>query len=174
MPAAVIEVVSAGLLGGLALRVHPVLVLCALALMVEAALILGGIDANVRRLPNAVMVPTFVAVFALLVAAAIVDHEPHHLLRAIIGGASAFTAYTLLAIVSSGLGFGDCKLAALIGLVLGWLGWSALFAGVTLGFLLAALYLLPWVVSGRIARSDRFAFGPFMLVGAVAVLLIVG
>jgi prepilin signal peptidase PulO-like enzyme (type II secretory pathway) len=41
-----------------------------------------------------------------------------------------------------------------------------------LGFLLAAIYLLPRMVSGRITRTDRFAFGPFMLVGAVAVLFI--
>jgi leader peptidase (prepilin peptidase)/N-methyltransferase len=79
----------------------------------------------------------------------------------------------LLAFISSGLGFGDCKLAALIGLVLGWFGWDVLFAGMTtLGFLFAALYLLPRTVLGRIARTDRFAFGPFMLVGAVAVLLV--
>jgi leader peptidase (prepilin peptidase)/N-methyltransferase len=38
---------------------------------------------------------------------------------------------------------GNCTLAGLLGLALGWFGWNALFAGVALGFLLAAIYLCP-------------------------------
>lgn len=74
--------------------------------------------------------------------------------------------------VTSGLGFGDCKLAALIGLVLGWVGLSALFAGITLGFALAALFVLPRIVTGGFSRTRTLAFGPFMLLGALGALLI--
>jgi len=38
---------------------------------------------------------------------------------------------------------GDCKLAGLLGFVLGRFGWNALFPGVALGVLLAAIYLCP-------------------------------
>ena len=171
-PPAVIELVSAGLLGLLALRVHPLLVLAALGWVAAAGIVLVAIDASTQRLPHAVLPPTLIVVLVLLVVAGIVDHRPNQLVAALIGGAAAFAGYSMLALATSGPGFGDCKLAALIGLVHGWFGWDALLAGVTLGFLLAALYLLPRMITGRYSHSERIALGPFMLVGAFAVLLV--
>jgi leader peptidase (prepilin peptidase)/N-methyltransferase len=57
-------------------------------------------------------------------------------------------------------------------LVLGWVGWNALLAGITLGFLLAALFLLPQVIASRSSRTRIIPLGPFMLLGALSVLLI--
>ena len=161
------------MLGLLALRVHPLLVLAALGVAVAAGIVLVAIDARARRLPDAVLAPTLVVVLVLLVVAGIVDHRPSELVAALIGGAAAFAGYSLLALGTAGLGFGDCKLAALIGVVLGWFGWSALIAGVTLGFVLAALYLLARMFTGRFSRSEQIPLAPFMLVGAFAVLLVV-
>ena len=172
-PPAVIEVVSAVLLALLALRVHPLLVLAALGWVAVAGIVLVAIDATTRRLPDAVLAPTLAVVLVLLVVAGIVDHRPSELVAALSGGAAAFAGYSLLALVSAGLGFGDCKLAAVLGLVLGWFGWDALVAGVTLGFVLAALYLLPRMLTGRFSRSEQIPLAPFMLVGAFTVLLVV-
>jgi leader peptidase (prepilin peptidase) / N-methyltransferase len=171
-PPAVIELSSGALIGLLALRVHPFLVLVALSWLAGSGIVAAAVDINVHRLPNTILGPAAIAVIALLTAAAIFDHRPHQLLEALIGGAIALTSYTLLALTTSGLGLGDCKLAALLGMALGWFGWHALFAGLVLGFVLAALYLLPRTVSGRLARSDRIAFGPFMLIGAFIMVLI--
>jgi leader peptidase (prepilin peptidase)/N-methyltransferase len=171
-PPAVIEVVSAGLLGLLALRVHPLPVLAALGVVGTAGIVLGGIDATTHRLPDAILAPSLVVVVCLLVVTGLAGHRPTHLIGALIGGAAAFAGYSLLALVTAGLGFGDCKLAGLLALVLGWFGWEPLIVGVTLGFLLAALYLLTQLVAGRFSRSERIALGPFMLVGAFAVLLV--
>ena len=172
-PPVVIEVVSAVLLGLLALRVHPLLVLVALGVVADAGIVLVAIDASTRRLPDAVLAPTLVVVLVLLVVAGIVDHLSSELVGALIGGAAAFAGYSLLALVTAGLGFGDCKLAALLGLVLGWFGWDALAAGVTLGFVLAACYLLPRMITGRFSPSEQIPLAPFMLVGAFTVLLVV-
>jgi leader peptidase (prepilin peptidase)/N-methyltransferase len=67
------------------------------------------------------------------------------------------------------MGFGDVRLAALIGLVLGWVGWGAFAVGVWVSFILFAVPALVVIV----ARRDRsllkrsFPFGPFMVGGAL-------
>ena len=105
------ELLGAGLLGLLALRIHPPLVLAALGVATIAAMALAAIDWATLRVPDAILAPTLISVVALFLAAGIIDHREHQLLQAIIGGAAAFAAYTILALATSGLGFGDCKLA---------------------------------------------------------------
>lgn len=172
-PLAVTELVGAGLLGLLALRVHAPLVLAALGVAAIAAIALAAIDWAAFRVPDAILAPTLVLVMALFVADALVDHREDQLLQALIGGAAAFAVYTVLALATAGLGFGDCKLAALLGFALAWFGWRTLIAGLALGFALAAVYLLPRMIRGRCSRSTRIAFGPFMLIGAFAILVVV-
>lgn len=172
-PPAGTELLGAGLLGLLALRVHPTLVLAAVGLATVAAIALARIDWTTLRVPDAILAPTLVSVVVLFAAAGVVDHREHQLFQALIGGAAAFAAYTVLALATSGLGFGDCKLAALLGFELAWFGWSTLIAGLTLGFLLAAVYLVPRLITGRSSRSTRIAFGPFMILGALTVLIVV-
>lgn len=52
-----------------------------------------------------------------------------------------------------GSGFGDVKLAGLIGLYLGWLGWGSLLVGAFLGFLLGAVVGIALMVRGRAGRE---------------------
>ena len=64
------------------------------------------------------------------------------------------------------MGYGDVRLAGLLGIALGWLGWSELLTGVYAGFLLGgvgglALSLL------RLVDRRAYPFGPFMLLGAL-------
>lgn len=67
---------------------------------------------------------------------------------------------------------GDVKLAGVIGLVLGWVGWSALAVGALAAFLLGGLVGLALIVLGRARRSTGIPFGPWMLGGAwVGILL---
>jgi leader peptidase (prepilin peptidase)/N-methyltransferase len=58
-------------------------------------------------------------------------------------------------------------LAGLIGLALGWLGWSSLFTGACLGFLLAAIVSLLLLAARRVTRTSLISFGPYMLGGAL-------
>ena len=65
------------------------------------------------------------------------------------------------------MGFGDVKLAALLGLYLGWLGWSSVAVGAFAGFLLGGVVGVALIVARRGAgRKSRIPFGPFMLAGA--------
>jgi leader peptidase (prepilin peptidase) / N-methyltransferase len=68
--------------------------------------------------------------------------------------------YLVLTVIRpSGMGRKDAKLAASIGLVLGWTSWQALFTGTFAGFILA---------THRAGRTSQLPLGPFILLGALA------
>jgi leader peptidase (prepilin peptidase)/N-methyltransferase len=65
-----------------------------------------------------------------------------------------------------GMGFGDVKLAGVLGLYLGWLGWGALVVGAFGAFLLGGVFSLVLLAAGRVGRKSGIPFGPWMLAGA--------
>jgi leader peptidase (prepilin peptidase)/N-methyltransferase len=71
-----------------------------------------------------------------------------------------------------GMGFGDVKLAPTLGLALGWYGWSAVVAGTLVGFGLGAGVGLVLLAMRRVDRRTPIPFGPFMLLGALAGVLL--
>ena len=92
-----------------------------------------------------------------------------------IGLACASAFYLILALVyPAGIGWGDVKLSGLLGLYLGWIGPPALVLGVAGGFVLAAVAGVGLIVAGRATRRSQIAFGPFMLAGAIAVIVSLG
>ena len=136
---------------------------------------LGAIDIAVHRLPDKLTLPAYPALVFLLGIAAVAGHSGAAFVRALLGGAALTCAYFLLAVLRPGqLGAGDVKLAGLIGLALGWLGWPVLFAGAALGFALSALVSLGLLAARRISLRDSICFGPFMLGGALLAMLVSG
>ncbi len=111
---------------------------------------------------------------ALLVDAVLLGTWPD-LLRALLAAAAAGGVSLLAALAApSGLGLGDVKLLALLGLLLGWAGWGVLLAGVFLGLLAGAAGSLLLVVAGRAGWRTAVPFGPPLLLGAVLALLLAG
>jgi leader peptidase (prepilin peptidase)/N-methyltransferase len=172
-PALAVGGVTAVLLGALAARVHPGLVLAAACWLAACAVPLAFVDAAVRRLPDLLTGSAFAGTAALLLAAAAVGGTWHVLARAVLGGVALSGFYLVLAVISpSGMGMGDVKAAAGLGSMLAWRGWSALVAGGLAGFLFAAVYGTALLISGRATRKQQIPFGPFMIAGAfLAVLL---
>jgi leader peptidase (prepilin peptidase)/N-methyltransferase len=79
-----------------------------------------------------------------------------------------FGFYFLLAFIyPAGMGFGDVKLAGIIGGVLAYLSWATLLIGTFLGFLLGAVAGLTLMVVKRAGRKTAIPFGPWMLAGAL-------
>jgi len=127
-----------------------------------------AIDARTHRLPNRIVLPTLAALLALVGVDALVTGRSGPLIGAVIGMLVLGGVYAVLRGASrGGIGGGDVKLAALIGLMLGWHGWQALAVGAASAFVLGALYALALMALRRADRSTRIAFGPWMIIGAV-------
>ncbi|MQA62975.1 MAG: prepilin peptidase [Actinophytocola sp.] len=140
----------------------------ALAFLGVLGVALATIDVAVQRLPDRLTLPAYPIVAALLGIAAILDGDVATLGRALLGGLVLATSFYLLAALRPGaLGLGDVKLAGLLGLALGWLGWPVLITGAALSFVLFAVVSLVLLAARRITLRSHIAFGPFMLAGAL-------
>jgi len=130
------------------------------------------IDLDHFIIPNRVIYPTLAVTIPMLVVAAAADGTWSHLRNAAIGGVAGFAALFVIHFISPrGMGFGDVRLAGVIGMMLGWLGLRYLFLGLFLGFLLAAVIGLALIAARLRTRKDAVPFGPFMATGAVLAVL---
>jgi leader peptidase (prepilin peptidase)/N-methyltransferase len=164
--------VTAVLLGLLAARVHPALVLAAACWLALCAVPLAATDIAAYRLPDPLTAAAYAGTAALLLAAAAVTGPWPALLRAGLGGLALAGFYLLLMVISpSGMSPGDVKLAASLGTLLAWFGWRLLIAGGFAGFLLGGMFAAALLVYRRAGRKQSIPFGPFMIAGAVLALV---
>ena len=139
--------------------------------LVPVCVALAVIDWHTHLLPSRIVLPALAATVVLSGVVWLVDRDSDALVRALVGLVAVRSLFWLLWFIrASGMGFGDVRLSALLGLALGHLGWGELVVGVYSGFL---VFGLPGLVVA-VVRRDRqllrtpFPFGPFMLLGAVA------
>ena len=167
----VVEVATALLTALTVLRTGLSWELPAFLLLAVVGVLLAVVDLQHRLLPNRVVLPALAAGTALLLVPALADGAWDALLRAVLGAVALFAVYLTLALVSpGGLGMGDVKLAALLGLYLGWLGWAAVVLGALAGFVVQALVALVLLAARRIGLRGELPFGPAMLAGAALVI----
>ncbi len=134
---------------------------------VAAAIALALIDLDTRTLPNRIVIPSIAIVGILLAAASFGTGDWFALLWAFVAGAALFVFYLILVLIyPSGMGLGDVKLAAVVGLALGYLGWGSLIVGAFAAFLLGGVFSIVLVGLGRATRKTGIPFGPWMLLGA--------
>ena len=133
---------------------------------------LAFIDLDTRLVPRRIVYPAAGVTAVLLTVASVVDGDYRALEDAAIGGAAAFGALFVIHVVQPrGMGFGDVRLAGLIGLNLGWLGLAHVAVGLFLGFLFGAAIGVVVVVAGRGGRRTAVPFAPFLAAGAVVAVL---
>jgi len=154
---------------GASLAVLPYLVFYA------ALLVLSAIDIEHHRLPDNVVFPALGITTALIIGVSTVLEGPARALPALVG---AGVYFLLLAvpwfIYPKGLGFGDVKLAALLGLHIGWI-YAGFIQGVALilySLVVACGIGVATGVGVMIARRKRaeFPFGPALAVGTVVII----
>lgn len=163
------------------------LVVAACLYFVVMAVRLTVIDVRSHLLPNRIVFPSYAAAAVLLLPAAVLsffaDAETGQDLsatlfavpglRILAGGAALWLFYFVLRLLHPpGMGFGDVKLAGVLGLYLGYLGWSHVFAATFAAFLLGGLWSLGILAARRGTLRSAIPFGPFMLAGTAAVMVV--
>lgn len=163
-----VEFVTGVLFGLLAWHFGLHVVLIAYLYLAAISIALALIDIDLKKLPDAITLPSYPVAAVLLTAGALAAHEPFDLVRAAIGGAALYALYAVLWFVyPKGMGRGDIKLAGVLGMYLGYLGWGTLAVGAFLGFLLGGVIGITLMATGRATRKSKIPFGPFMLSGAL-------
>lgn len=147
------------------------LTVVAFAYLGAISVALGLIDLDTRTLPNRIVLPAYLVGILLLGAASLVTGDLASLGRAVVGLAGLGGLYLVLALATGGMGFGDVKLAGVLGLFLGWLGWDALVVGALAGFILGGLWGVVLIITRRARRGSTVPFGPWMLAGAWVAIL---
>ncbi|MFG2516495.1 prepilin peptidase [Streptomyces sp. NPDC048584] len=142
-------------------------------LLAPAGVLLAVVDFRVQRLPDPLTLPFAAAALALLGLTALAPEHAGEWTTALLGALALGAGYFVLFLVNpGGMGFGDVKLALGAGAVLGWYGWPTVMLGTLAGFVFGALYGGALVVARKAGRKSAIPFGPFLISGAFAGLLI--
>ncbi len=129
-------------------------------------------DLDHKRIPNRILYPATVVGAVLLAAGALADGAGAGggwpaIGRALAGGAVYFSFLLVIALVArGGFGFGDVKLAFFLGLYLAYLGWTVLWAGIFLAFLVGGVVAIALLATRRAGRKEAIPFGPALVAGA--------
>ena len=172
----IVELLTGLLFAGMTLRIlHLDLAwaLPAYLYFVAIGVALAMIDIDHKRLPDKIVLPSWIVVGVLLTGASAARGEWGDLGRAGIGAAGLFALYFLMAFIyPAGMGFGDVKLSGILGGLLAYLSWSAFAVGAFGGFLLGSLGGIVVLATRRGNRKSEIPFGPYMIAGALIAMFV--
>jgi leader peptidase (prepilin peptidase)/N-methyltransferase len=137
----------------------------------SAGVALTLIDVDHHRLPDVIVLPLYpVTLVGLIFAGLMSDDWP--LTSTAIGAGAWLLLIGGLWFVTGGrgMGFGDVKVAPILGATLGWIGVGSALVGLLAAFLLGGLFGIGLLITGRAGRKARMPFGPFLFLGALAAL----
>ena len=130
-------------------------------------------DLRLFLIPNRIIYPTLLASTVLLTAGAAFGHDWQAWKRAAIGGVAAWFFLLIVHLINPrGMAFGDVRLAGVIGVYTGWLGYGHVFLGLFMGFLAGAVVGGALIVTKRRGAKDPVPFGPFLALGAMTAVLV--
>lgn len=144
-------------------------------LLAVLAVQLSRLDIAHHLLPNPLVLFLLAAGLVLLTTSAVLVPDWPGLLRAAAGGAIMFLGYLILGLISpGGIGMGDVKLAAPLGMYLGYLGWTQVFYGGLLGFVVGGVITVLMLLLKRGIKPAEVAHGPAMFAAALGTILLMG
>jgi len=175
-----VEMVTVAVFAELAVRYGETLVLVPLLVLGAGLVAVSAIDLELLRIPDRITFPTLALAVPLIVVVSVQQDITDAIQAALIGSVAYFLLlFTTHMIYPAGMGFGDVKLALVMGLYLGWLGWTPLapvagplrlvFYALMLGCVLGVVFGLTVQVISK--RKGAFPFGPALAAGCLVVVL---
>jgi len=162
-----VEALTAALFAAVGARLADSWALPAFLVLTAALVAITAVDLELFVIPNRILYPALFLSAPLLVMAAVVGDDMGSLRDAALGGVLAWVLFFVIHLVSPrGMGFGDVRLAGLVGLHLGWLSLGHVAVGLFAAFCLAAVLGVGLIATGVRSRKDKIPFGPFLALGA--------
>jgi leader peptidase (prepilin peptidase)/N-methyltransferase len=162
----IVELTCGALFAGCAARVGYNGVLPALLVLMASLLALSAIDLELLILPKVIIYPSLTMVSVALIVDAVATSQWRRLL---ITGACALGWFVLFFIFNfvspRALGFGDVRLAPLLGLGLGWFGVRYVLLGFFAANLVGALIGLALIAAKKMSREQPIPYGVFLTIG---------
>ena len=167
-----VEAGTAALFAGVGLRFGWTWTTPAVDVFVAGLLALACVDLERYLLPRRIVYPMAVLSGGLLVVASAASGDWGHLEVGAACAAVAFGVFWALNRTNPRwLGFGDVRLAAVIGLVLGWLGADYALVGFLVANLAGVVVAGGLMASGRMGRQTPMPYGVFLAAGSVLTVL---
>ncbi len=155
----------------------PALLIGGFLLLTAMLVTVSVIDINCYRLPDRIVLPTLAASLVVVVVESLREGQPGRIQYAAAGAGIYFGFLLIVHLISpNGMGFGDVKLALVMGLYAGWLATDYTGVGVLVlwcmlvGFLTGSM--LGIVLLVRRGKSRHIPFGPFLAFGCLTVVLL--
>lgn len=163
----VVEMATGGLFAGLGARMGYSWALPAFLVFLAALLALSCIDLELLILPKKIIYPSFIIMAAFLALASGATNDWNRLGIGAICAAAWFVLFFAMNFASPRiLGFGDVRLAPLIGLALGWLGWRYVVLGFFAANLIGLVIGLALIATRQMKRDQPIPYGIFLAAGA--------
>jgi prepilin signal peptidase PulO-like enzyme (type II secretory pathway) len=152
--------------------VQPFLALTPFLAFLALAVAVSFTDLSHRLVPRQLLYGGLAVIIPLFVVVSAVEHTWSDLLRAVICGLAAFALFfAIWFLVPRGMGFGDVRLAGVIGLTVGYLGIVHAYLAFLVGFVFGLLFGVVLMVGSSAGRKTRIPFAPALCLGAVVAIL---
>lgn len=168
-----VEAVTGIAFGVMALRFGWSWELPAFCAFAAGLIAVSAVDLDCRRIPTRILQATAAVGLPWLAVDAAIAADPWPAIRVLLGAAGSYGLLFAIHVASpKGLGFGDVRLAGLMGGFLGWLGPLHPALGLLAGFFFGSVMGAMVMVAGRGGRTTPIPFGPFLAAGAGLAVLV--
>lgn len=167
----VVVLISSALYWGTARTFTHDLTALTFGVLVGAGMWLVLIDLDTHLLPRLIVYRTASLAVPLLTLSAVLD-ESGSVVSMFLGGVAMWIVLQVCEVLSrGGIGKGDVSFAGLLGLYVGWQSFTEVLVALAAAFFAGGVVAVGLLITKRVSRSSRFAFGPFLFFGALFAVL---